>query len=292
MNALLPVALAHAAEARRVLLRENLTLSGFWEVEFLQGLPSRRIGPAPAALLTLPPVEGPVGRLRLLLAPADLSPFGTLSVTLEGKPLALRPVPVPAEFAGLDDVVALEATVEGTGAGRLELRLTRSLPHPDGTRLAGPLLLAVDRPLDPPGGQPAAAGKPEEKAKPAAPEAKPGPVEKPAGAAKAPEPKPAASETKPGPVEKPAGAAKASEPKPAAPEAKPGPVEKPAGAAKAPEPKPAAPEAKPRVAEKPAGALKAEAVEPKPAAPGAGAEAAKQPAEAKPTGKEKAKVAA
>lgn len=267
MNALLPVALAHAAEARRLLLRENLTLSGFWEVEFLQGLPSRRIGPAPAAVLTLPPVEGPVGRLRLLLAPADLSPFGTLSATLEGKPLALRPVPVPAEFSDLDDVVALEAPLEGAGAGRLELRLTRSLPHPDGTRLAGPLLLAVDRPLAPVGGKPA------EKVEPAAPVA----------------------DAKPGPVEKPAGTAKAAEPKPAVPEAKPKAAEKPAGAA---EPKPAAPKAgtEPVTAEKPAkpaGTPKAAAAaEPKPVAPEAGAEAAKKPPEARPTGKEKAKVAA
>ncbi|APT57409.1 hypothetical protein RGI145_10195 [Roseomonas gilardii] len=228
MNALLPVALAHAAEARRILLRENLTLSGFWEVEFLQGLPSRRIGPAPAALLTLPPVEGPVGRLRLLLAPADLSPFGTLSATLEGKPLALRPVPVPAEFAGLDDVVALEAPLEGAGAGRLELRLTRSLPHPDGTRLAGPLLLAVDRPLAPVGGKPA------EKTEPAASvaDAKPGPV---AGTAKAAEPKPAVPKAGAEPVTaekpaKPAGtpkAAAAAEPKPVAPEAGAEPAKKP-----------------------------------------------------------------
>ncbi|WP_145133978.1 hypothetical protein [Roseomonas gilardii] len=267
MNALLPVALAHAAEARRLLLRENLTLSGFWEVEFLQGLPSRRIGPAPAALLTLPPVEGPVGRLRLLLAPADLSPFGTLSATLEGKPLALRPVPVPAEFAGLDDVVALEAPLEGAGAGRLELRLTRSLPHPDGTRLAGPLLLAVDRPPAPAGDKPA------EKAKPAA----------------------SGADAKPGPAEKPPGAAKAAEPKPAVPEAKPKAAEKPAGAA---EPKPAVPKAgaEPVTAEKPAkpaGTAKAAApAGPKPVAPEAGAEAAKQPAEDRPAGKEKAKVAA
>ncbi|PZP46216.1 MAG: hypothetical protein DI601_07390 [Azospirillum brasilense] len=274
MNALLPVALAHAAEARRLLLRENLTLSGFWEVEFLQGRPSRRIGPAPAALLTLPPVEGLVGRLRLLLAPADLSPFGTLSATLEGKPLALRPVPVPAEFAGLDDVVALEAPLEGAGAGRLELRLTRSLPHPDGTRLAGPLLLAVDRPPAP---APApAADKPAEKAKPAA----------------------SGTDAKPGPVEKPPGAAKAAEPKPALPEAKPKAAEKPAGAAGAVEPKPAVPkaEAEPLTAEKPAkpaGTAKAAApAGPKPVAPEAGAEAAKQPAEDKPAGKEKAKVAA
>ncbi|PZR18077.1 MAG: hypothetical protein DI532_01920 [Azospirillum brasilense] len=235
MNALLPVALAHAAEARRILLRENLTLSGFWEVEFLQGLPSRRIGPAPAALLTLPPVEGPVGRLRLLLAPADLSPFGTLSATLEGKPLALRPVPVPAEFAGLDDVVALEAPLEGAGAGRLELRLTRSLPHPDGTRLAGPLLLAVDRPLAPVGGKLA------EKTEPAAPvaDAKPGPV---AGTAKAAEPKPAVPEPKPA-VPK-AGAEAVTAEKPA----------KPAGtpkAAAAAEPKPVAPEAGAEAAKKP-----------------------------------------
>ncbi|MDT8330544.1 hypothetical protein RQ831_05720 [Roseomonas gilardii] len=264
MNALLPVALAHAAEARRILLRENLTLSGFWEVEFLQGLPSRRIGPAPAALLTLPPVEGPVGRLRLLLAPADLSPFGTLSATLEGKPLALRPVPVPAEFAGLDDVVALEAPLEGAGAGRLELRLTRSLPHPDGTRLAGPLLLAVDRPLAPVGGKPA------EKTEPAAPvaDAKPGPV---AGTAKAAEPKPAVPEAKPKVTEKPAGAA---EPKPAVPKA---------GAEPVTAEKPAKPAGTPKVAT---------AAEPKPVAPEAGAEPAKKPPEARPTGKEKAKVAA
>ncbi|UPG71792.1 hypothetical protein MVG78_14755 [Roseomonas gilardii subsp. gilardii] len=191
MNALLPVAMAHAAEARRLLLRENLTLSGFWEVEFLQGLPSRRIGPAPAAMLTLPPVEGPVGSLRLLLAPADLSPFGTLSVTLEGKPLALRPVPVPAEFAGLGDVVALEAPVEGAGSGRLELRLTRSLPHPGGGRLAGPLLLAVDRPPPPAEKKPekpAAAAKPpapaEPKPAPPAPKSPAKAAEKPADAAK------------------------------------------------------------------------------------------------------------
>ena len=94
----------------------------------------------------------------------------------------------------ISDMETREATVEGTGAGRLELRLTRSLPHPDGTRLAGPLLLVVDRPLAP---RPAVVSKPAEKAKPTAPEAeaKPKPAEKPAGAVKAAEatePKPAA----------------------------------------------------------------------------------------------------
>jgi len=125
MSARLPEVLTRAGAARRLLLREGLTSVGLLEVEFLGSLPGRRIGPGPTAMLPLPTLEGEVPQLRLVLAGEEPAAYGGLELRLNSGP-------------------------PGTGAsGRLELRLGWTLPHPDGTRLCGPLLLAVDRPPQP-----------------------------------------------------------------------------------------------------------------------------------------------
>ncbi|MFC0408206.1 hypothetical protein [Roseomonas elaeocarpi] len=152
MSARLPEVLAQAGAARRLLLREGVTSLGLLEVEFVDSLPARRIGPGPTAVLPLPALEGEVPQLRLVLAGEDLAAYGGLELRLNGRPLALQPVPVPAEFDGLPGVLALAAALPdpaGGRNGRLELRLGWTLPHPDGTCLCGPALLAVDRPPQP-----------------------------------------------------------------------------------------------------------------------------------------------
>ncbi|MFT8243825.1 hypothetical protein [Roseomonas sp. BN140053] len=147
MSTRMAAVMAASGAARRVLLRGGTELTGFHDAEFLDGLPVRRIGPGPVATLVLPPLDPPPAVLRLVLAPADAAAFGGLELRLDGVPLRFSPAAAPVEFGAVPELGALEAPIEGSGAGRLELRLGWTLPQPGAGRLAGPLLLAVDRPV-------------------------------------------------------------------------------------------------------------------------------------------------